>query len=133
MKGGYPRDLSGFSGFLQLFEEVGPHGADFFVDLCGYPGGIAFYFVEHKEWQVRIFGEEVDIGDDYFFEFLVYAGFLIVNVDGYTLYELPEVLQHDDIIEFFLAAEVIVQQGEIDAGFFGDVSGSGSGEAFLGE
>lgn len=42
-----------------------------------------------------------------------------------------EVFCHNQFKQFFLAAEIIIQQGEVDSGFFGYVSYTGCIQSFL--
>ena len=57
----------------------------------------------------------------------------INNIDGDPLDELLEVLHHNEVKELLLAAEVVVEEGQVDAGFLGDVAGAGGGKSFLGK
>src|SRR5262245_22878247 len=118
---------------LDLFEHMGPQGGDLRVDLLGDPGGVAFQFVQDEQGQVRMLGQEVDVSGDDLCDLFVDGGCFVQQVDGDAFYELPEVVHHDDVEQFFLTTEVVVKEGQVDAGFFGDVAGAGGGEAILGK
>ncbi len=112
---------------------MGPQGGDFCADLLDEPGGVTSYLIQDEEWQVRVMGDEVDIGGDDFFDLFVEGGCLVQEADRNPFYKLPEVVQHDDVEQFFLAPEIVVEEGQVDAGLFGNVAGTGGGEAFFGE
>ena len=122
-----------FSCFLELPEHVGPYRGYFIVELSGDAGGVVPDLVEDEHGQVGVGAEKVDVGPDELPELFFHGDALVGEIDGDAFYELPEVVHHDDVEQFFLAAEIVVEQGQVDAGFFGDVAGADGGEAFLGE
>lgn len=77
--------------------------------------------------------KEIDIHGYDLRYFLIESGVLFQEIKRNALDELPEVLHHYNVEEFLFAPEIIVQKGQVDACFVGDVAGTGGGEAFLGK
>ena len=65
--------------------------------------------------------------------FVLHRCAVVIEQSGHALDEGGHVFLHDDLEEFLFAAEVIVQQGQVDAGLFGDLPRFGSGETFFGK
>ena len=126
-------DLPLATGLLDLAEHMRPQRGYFFIDLLGDPGCIASYLVDDEYWEVGMIVKEVDIGRDDALDLFFHGAGILEEVDGDAFDELAEVIDHDDVEQLLLAAEIVVEEGEVDACLFGDVAGAGGGEAFLGK
>jgi len=103
------------------------------MDLLSDPGRVASYLIDDEYREVGIIIQEVDIGRDDALDLFLDGGGVIKELKRNAPDELAEVFGHDDVEEFLLAAEVVIEEGQVDAGLFCDVAGAGGGIAILGE
>ena len=133
MKGVDGGDLSLATGFLELAEHMRPKGTYFFIDLLGDLGRIASYLIDDKYRKVGMIIKKVDIGGDDALDLFLHSAGIVEEMDGNASDELAEVVDHDDVEQFLLTPEIVVEEGEVDACLFGDVAGAGGCEAILGK
>ena len=112
---------------------MGTYGGYFFIDLLSDLGRVTSYLIDDEDREVGVIIQEIDIGRDDALDLFLDGGSVVQELKRNAPDELTEVFGHDDVEELLLAAEVVIEEGQVDAGLFCDVAGAGGGKAILGE
>src|SRR4051812_42018845 len=118
---------------MQLIDQMLSGRANFLVELVCEPRWIPSQFVQDKKGKVGIADEKIYVSGGYQANLFREKSTVIGEIHGYASDEFSEIVEHDNVEQFLFAAIVVIEQGQVDTGFFGDVAGADGGEAFPGE
>ena len=131
MNGVLHGSLGGFAGLLDLLEKVGVRHHVPGICLLKKLGCVASEFAHQKQRDFRLHQQQIDVFIGQLLQFFLNGSGLVVVDGDHGFEKIDGRFHHDHVEELFLAAKVVVQQGQVDAGFFGDVACACGGKSFF--